>query len=157
MEKWKDRTRNKIQFWKGKIPKDIDKFYWDMLCEWKKYKWVMFHGEKLGDLKRTIEDCQLSWDDMLVVEIMADGGFIFEEVEEVKAETYLDADEEQKWLLANPSSLQFLMIPLEMAVRKDSNKGLCGLSNLGNTCFMNSALQCLSNTTELTKYFLYGL
>uniref|UniRef100_A0A7M5VFF9 Ubiquitin carboxyl-terminal hydrolase n=2 Tax=Clytia hemisphaerica TaxID=252671 RepID=A0A7M5VFF9_9CNID len=32
--------------------------------------------------------------------------------------------------------------------------GLCGLSNLGNTCFMNSALQCLSNTTPLMKYFL---
>ncbi|XP_030633163.1 ubiquitin carboxyl-terminal hydrolase 4 [Chanos chanos] len=35
-----------------------------------------------------------------------------------------------------------------------SQPGLCGLSNLGNTCFMNSALQCLSNAPPLTEYFL---
>src|SRR3989338_3687623 len=34
--------------------------------------------------------------------------------------------------------------------------GACGLQNVGNTCFMNSGLQCLSNTAPLTDYFLSG-
>jgi len=31
---------------------------------------------------------------------------------------------------------------------------LVGLNNIGATCYMNATLQCLSNTDELTKYFL---
>ena len=30
------------------------------------------------------------------------------------------------------------------------NHGLCGSVNLGNTCFMNSSIACISNCSELT-------
>ena len=48
------------------------------------------------------------------------------------------------------NSLEIYRNPSE----KDKIPPLVGLNNIGATCFMNSTLQCLSQTFELTKYFL---
>ncbi|KAL5624058.1 hypothetical protein BROUX41_004118 [Berkeleyomyces rouxiae] len=39
---------------------------------------------------------------------------------------------------------------------KKKHHGAIGLGNLGNTCYMNSALQCVRSVEELSKYFLSG-
>uniref|UniRef100_A0A6M2DLA7 Ubiquitin carboxyl-terminal hydrolase n=1 Tax=Xenopsylla cheopis TaxID=163159 RepID=A0A6M2DLA7_XENCH len=54
-----------------------------------------------------------------------------------------------------PSATQY-----DYSVKHDvelgGGRGLCGLRNLGNTCYMNSIIQCLSNTNFLMHYFCEG-
>ena len=40
------------------------------------------------------------------------------------------------------------------SIRGRPKKGVCGLKNLKNTCFMNCIYQCLFKTVELADYFL---
>ncbi|MBN3284697.1 UBP32 hydrolase, partial [Polyodon spathula] len=55
---------------------------------------------------------------------------------------------EEMSFIANSSKMDRHKVPTE--------KGATGLSNLGNTCFMNSSIQCVSNTQPLTQYFISG-
>ena len=43
---------------------------------------------------------------------------------------------------------------LNKYLNENSSSGKCGSVNLGNTCYMNSSIACLSNCIELTYYFL---
>ncbi|XP_062872717.1 ubiquitin carboxyl-terminal hydrolase 32 [Trichomycterus rosablanca] len=55
---------------------------------------------------------------------------------------------EEMSFIANSGKIDRHKVPTE--------KGATGLSNLGNTCFMNSSIQCVSNTKPLTDYFITG-
>ena len=42
-------------------------------------------------------------------------------------------------------------------LKPTSNHGLTGLKNLGNSSYINSIIQCLSNTPELMYYYVSGI
>ena len=94
---------------------------------------------------------------------------INEEINKIEDEKYIDKENMLKKKERSPFNLEGAKLPLSLYTRrimnvsllkkylpKNSSSGICGSVNLGNTCFMNSSIACLSNCVELTYYFLSG-
>ena len=69
--------------------------------------------------------------------------------EHISLDELLNKIMEPKFNLSDLFSLE-----LSSLISRDRNIGRIILKNLGNTSYMNSTLNCLSNTLDLTKYFL---
>eukprot|EP00662_Eupelagonemidae_sp_cell21_P047524 gene47524-27659_t len=65
---------------------------------------------------------------------------------------YVYDGEASHWPTVQPQHVRELVQP----EKSPYPEGVCGLQNVGNTCYMNSALQCLASCDKLCGYFADG-
>ncbi|XP_077241064.1 ubiquitin-specific protease 8 isoform X2 [Tasmannia lanceolata] len=122
----------------------------------------------VDEKNKMLKDCQRHSDQEILLELQVYG---LSDSMKSRAEVKKDEPATQQSIIAVSSSAGSLMnngsmgnfdsgfvlsnpLALSGSSGGAGSLGLTGLQNLGNTCFMNSAIQCLAHTPKLVEYFL---
>lgn len=98
---------------------------------------------------KTLRDCQIIEDNPILLEEQnTDGTWQYKDAE-VSGSSLGGAQ-----ATSSSSSYTYNFSADVPTVGEPIQRGVVGLQNLGNTCFMNSSIQCLSNIPQLREYFL---
>ncbi|GER54592.1 ubiquitin carboxyl-terminal hydrolase [Striga asiatica] len=133
--------------------------------------WDYFSHQKhalMNDMEKTLDDANIQMDQDILVEVndgktgavlssnhengSAQNGSLGTAPSQSNLQTSGGLSASKYSSRNGNSEVQLQNLNAERATR-GSSCGLTGLLNLGNTCFMNSAIQCLVHTPEFAQYF----
>ncbi|XP_020238410.1 ubiquitin carboxyl-terminal hydrolase 8 isoform X2 [Cajanus cajan] len=129
----------------------------EMLCIWDYSGQMTFF---MNDKNQVPVDCQRQSDQEILLELQVYGLSDSIRCKEGKKDEMANFSGSASLKMngtfdsANSDCIHANSLTFSLGPGEAGSLGLTGLQNLGNTCFMNSSLQCLAHTPKLVDYFL---